>query len=71
MSAGRGGKTPAHRKAIPRDMQDQQADAAPQRGPADQETSRKPKSTENIDNARERASGTSASDEPQRDEPPD
>ncbi|MEU7168297.1 hypothetical protein AB0A70_27245 [Streptomyces morookaense] len=68
MNAGRGGKAPGRRKAVPRDMQDQQAGAASQRGPAGLETPREPKS---AGNAGERSGGTGDSREPQTDEPPD
>ncbi|MFQ6195285.1 hypothetical protein [Streptomyces sp. NPDC000405] len=64
-------KTSGHRKAIPRDMQDQQAGATPRQGPGGPETSRSRKGTENVKNSGERTGGTGGSREPRPDEPPD
>ncbi|MHA7956812.1 hypothetical protein ACX9I7_03520 [Streptomyces sp. L500] len=64
-------KTSGRRKAVPRDMQDQQAGAAPQRSAAGPETSSSRKGTEDVRNPGERTGGTGGSGEPRTDEPPD
>ncbi|ARZ65736.1 hypothetical protein M1P56_17635 [Streptomyces sp. HU2014] len=76
---GRRGEEPAgHGKAVPRDMQDQQAGGAPQYGPQGPGNPRAPENTESTENTEnpedaEDAGGTAGTGEPQgdEDEPPD
>lgn len=75
MTGRRGEESAGHGKAVPRDMQDQQAGTTPEYGPQGPGNPRAPKGTENAGNTEdaEDVSGTAGTGEPQgdEDEPPD
>ncbi|MEU1817024.1 hypothetical protein ABZ543_17775 [Streptomyces roseifaciens] len=74
MTGRRGEKPAGHRKAVPRDMQDQQAGAAPERdraGPASSRGSKNAGKTEGPGGADQRTDRTGGFKQPKADEPPD
>ncbi|MEH6373247.1 hypothetical protein V7793_02635 [Streptomyces sp. KLMMK] len=74
MTGRRGEKPAGHHKAVPRDMQDQQADAAPGRDRATPASSRGSKNAgkaEGAGGADQRTDRTGDLKPPKADEPPD
>ncbi|MCQ8771937.1 hypothetical protein [Streptomyces telluris] len=74
MTGRRGEKPAGHRKAVPRDMQDQQAAAAPERdraGPAPSRGSKNARKAEGAGGGEQRTDRTGDLKQPKADEPPD